>query len=160
MKLSEGVEWAAHACAILAALPTGRSLNVAALAEYHELPRAYLAKHLQALAKAGLLRSARGAHGGYSLARPASQISLWDIRAAIEGVGPDFRCHDIRRRGPCAARCEPGQACEIAAAFWEAERGYREKLGAITVASIARDVARRSTPEDAARFFGWLETVR
>ena len=100
MALGEGIEWAAHVCALLAALPAGRTLSVAALAEFHEVPKAYLAKHMQALARAGLVRSSRGPNGGYNLARPASEISLWDVREALEGAEPDFRCQEIRRRGP------------------------------------------------------------
>lgn len=97
MKISEGVEWAAHACAVLAALQTGQGLNAAALASFHELPPAYLAKHLRALSNAGLVAAARGVRCGYALARPASEITLWDIQAAILGVGPSFQCQDISR---------------------------------------------------------------
>ena len=54
MKMSEGVEWTAHACVLLAALPPGVGLPANALAEFHELAPAYMAKHMQALARAGV----------------------------------------------------------------------------------------------------------
>ncbi len=159
MALGEGIEWAAHACAVLAALPAGRALSVAALAEFHELPKAYLAKHMQALARAGLVRSNRGPNGGYSLMRPAKEISLWDVREALDGPGPDFRCQEIRRRGPCASRKGDSSSCNIAAAFWEAERLYRERLREVTIADILRNVSASSSPERAERFAQWLKSV-
>ena len=54
MKLSDGVEWGVHACTLLAVLPSDAALPAPRLAEYHGVPSAYLAKHLQALARAGV----------------------------------------------------------------------------------------------------------
>src|SRR5690606_6747859 len=73
MKTLEGVEWAAHACAVLAGLAPGSSLNATALADFHKLPSAYMAKHLQALVRGGVLAASRGGRGGYRLARPRSE---------------------------------------------------------------------------------------
>ena len=75
MRMSEGVEWTAHACVLLAALPPGVGLPAAALAEFHYLAPAYMAKHMQALARAGVVESIRGAGGGYRLARPAGEVT-------------------------------------------------------------------------------------
>ena len=71
MRLSDGVEWALHCCTLLALLPPDRPLPASRLAEFHEVPPAYLAKHLQALSRAGIIESMPGRHGGYRLARPA-----------------------------------------------------------------------------------------
>ena len=71
MRLNEGVEWAAHCLALLAALPEEMALSATRLAEYHAVPAPYLAKSLQALAGAGLISSRVGRHGGYRLTRPA-----------------------------------------------------------------------------------------
>ena len=51
MKLSDGVEWGVHVCVLLAVLAPRRRAPAARLAEYHGVPSAYLAKHLQALAR-------------------------------------------------------------------------------------------------------------
>lgn len=159
MKISEGVEWSSHACAILAGLTHGVALSASALAAFHELPPAYMAKHLQALSRAGIVRSVRGVRGGYRLGRPANEISLWDIRQAIEGAGPDFQCREIRRKGPCSAFGTSSRSCAIAAAFWAAERAYKESLQLVTVAHIARDVAMLHGAKGAARFSAWLKEV-
>jgi Rrf2 family protein len=159
MKMGEGVEWSCHACAVLAGLPQGVALRASALAAFHELPVAYMAKHLQALSRAGIVRSARGVRGGYRLARPANEISLWDIRQAIEGVSPDFLCREIRRNGPCSQFGASSRPCAVAAAFWAAERAYEQSLQVVTVAHIAHGVAKLYGPKGTARFLAWIKGV-
>ena len=159
MKISEGVEWACHACAILAGLPPGMALSASALAAFHELPPAYMAKQLQALSRAGIVRAVRGVSGGYRLARLANEISLWDIRQAIEGASPEFQCREIRRKGPCSAFGTTSRSCAIATAFWTAERAYKESLQLATVAHITREVAKLYGPKGTARFSAWLKEV-
>ncbi len=61
-------------------------MTAAALAAETRLPRATVAKVLKTLAHAGIVTGARGAAGGYRLARPANQIALTDVIAAIDGV--------------------------------------------------------------------------
>jgi Rrf2 family protein len=160
MKIGEGVEWSSHVCAVLAGLSAGAALRGSALAAFHELPAAYMAKHLQALSRAGIVRAVRGAHGGYRLARAANEISLWDIRQAIEGGGPDFQCKEIRRQGPCAQFGKQARTCAIAQAFWAAERAYQQSLQLVSVADIAKDVANLYGPKGRARFVTWVKEVR
>ncbi|MGH7040430.1 MAG: SUF system Fe-S cluster assembly regulator [Stellaceae bacterium] len=75
-----GVIIAAH----LAADPE-RQVTAAAVAAATRLPPATVAKVLKALARAGLVTAARGAAGGYRLARGAPAISLAEVVAAIDG---------------------------------------------------------------------------
>lgn len=158
MKMSEGVEWTAHACALLAALPAGVGLPANALAEFHTLAPAYMAKHMQALTRAGVVESVRGPRGGYRLARQPSEITLWDIVEAIEGEEHAFRCTEIRQQGPCVeAGAEFRRPCEIHAAFNKAEAAWRAELKAVTVADIAKEVARKFTPQRRATVTQWLE---
>lgn len=157
MQISKGVEWAAHAAVMMIALPDSRGLKAEALARYHEVPTAYMAKQLQALSKAGIVLSSRGAHGGYRLAKPATEISLWDITAAIEGYAPAFRCTEIRQNGPCGLkRKDCKRPCQIAAAFAVAERAFRDSLKLVTLADLGSQVVTGSTPERLADVMGWL----
>lgn len=75
-----GVIIAAH----LAADPE-RQVTAAAVAAATRLPPATVAKVLKTLARAGLVTAARGAAGGYRLARGSSAISLAEVVAAIDG---------------------------------------------------------------------------
>jgi Rrf2 family protein len=141
MRINKGVEWAVHACTLLAPLPLGRGLSLAALAEYHGVPEPYMAKQMQALSKAGLVRTSRGKTGGYALAKAADAISLWDIKAAIDGDAPAFRCTEIRQNGPCAVKREDCvSACPIAAAFGAAEVAYRAALASVRLSDILAHV--------------------
>lgn len=158
MRLSEGVEWAAHSCTMLAALPEGRALGPADLALFFDVPKAYLAKQLQALSKAGILTATRGPSGGYRLARATERITLRDIVLAIEGPGTCFRCQEIRRRGPTGQprRCYP-KACGIARAMWAAEQVYLAELGKVTLAKLIAEAAHEVSPEQQAAIRRWLD---
>jgi Rrf2 family protein len=156
MRMGQGVEWALHACHLLAALPPGSSLSSGQLAEFFALPAPYLSKHLQALSRAGITASVPGPQGGYRLARPAGMISLLAVVEAIEGSVPAFRCTEIRQRGP--ASLPPGRyrhPCAIASAMAQAEAAWRRELEAVTVADIKATVGRRA-PAAASAARTWL----
>src|SRR3984957_17019931 len=61
-------------------------MTAGALAGETRLPRATVAKVLKALAHGGIVAGARGAAGGYRLARAASAISVAEVVAAIDGA--------------------------------------------------------------------------
>jgi len=158
MKLSDGVEWGVHACVLLAVLPADAALPAARLAEYHGVPSAYLAKHLQALARAEVLETVKGPRGGYRLSRSPAEITVLDVVEAIDGDEPAFRCTEIRRRGPSAAPArEYRLPCGIHRVFTSADEAWRAELATTTIADLVVGVvneAPRVTLEKAAR---WLD---
>ena len=137
MKLSQGVEWALHCAVVLAQAPEGVSLSRRQLARRYDLPEAYLGKHLQAMAKAGLLHATSGPRGGFRLARPAEAISVLDVVEAIEGSAPPFSCREIRQRGAAGLPAEECvQPCTISTVMAAAHRAWRSSLRSVTVAGI------------------------
>jgi FeS assembly SUF system regulator len=78
------------------AVAPARQMTAGALAEETRLPRATVAKLLKALAHAGIVAGARGAAGGYRLARPAGAVSVAEVVAAIDGAIGVTQCtsHD------------------------------------------------------------------
>lgn len=85
MKLSTKGEYGLLA-AIDLALHSGRGpVQSVQIAERQEIPKQYLDQLLLMLKKAGLIESSRGRQGGYQLARPAQEITLFDIVTALEG---------------------------------------------------------------------------
>jgi Rrf2 family protein len=148
MKLSDGVEWGLHCATLLGFAGPDGSLPTARLAEYHALPAAYLAKHLQAMSRAGLLESVQGPKGGYRLARPASEITVLEVVEAIDGVEPAFRCAEIRRRGPTArpAREYRGQ-CGIHAVMDRADAAWRAVLAESTIADLMVGAVQGAPPK-------------
>ena len=67
-------------------------MSLEVLARDQRIPRRYLAKIVQDLRRNGLIRSVRGAHGGYVLNRPPEEISLLDIWEALEGPFCPVEC--------------------------------------------------------------------
>jgi Rrf2 family protein len=157
--MNQGVEWAAHCVVLLSMLPEGTSLSAADLAEYHGVPGPYLAKSLQALARAGLVASEPGRGGGYRLGRPADRITLLDVVGAVDEGERFFRCTEIRQRGPARApaRAYP-PVCAVAGAMWHAEDAWRRELERTTVADIARQVAGQAPEVAVDRSIRWLGT--
>jgi Rrf2 family protein len=160
MRLSEGVEWGLHCAVVLAVLPPDAALSTARLAEYHAVPEAYLAKHLQAMSRAGILAAGTGPHGGYRLARPPADISVLEVVEAVDGEDPAFRCLEIRRRGPAAV---PGREyrtmCGIHRVMVEADEAWRTRLARTSIADLAAGVARDATPKMIEKFGQWLQEV-
>jgi Rrf2 family protein len=160
MKLSQGVEWALHCCTVLALVPPGHTLPAARLAEFHEVPPAYLAKHLQALARANVIAADPGPRGGYRLARPADQISLLDVVAAVDGDEPAFRCEEIRQRGPAACGANAyRRPCGIALAMARADRAWRDELRGTSVTDLVADLAGHLHPEAERKGTAWMREV-
>ena len=96
---SEAASLAMHSMILLAGAALDRGLNVREIAAQTGASEAHLAKVLQRLAKAGLLRSSRGPAGGFSLALPAEAITLLTILEAIEGPTQPSGC--LLRRQDC-----------------------------------------------------------
>jgi len=85
MKLTRGGEYALRAVLYLAQEGETKVHMVSAVAETQEIPPRFLAKIFQILAKAGLVVSHRGVKGGFSLRRPAAEITMKDVIEAVEG---------------------------------------------------------------------------
>ncbi len=88
----------------------GVSCSVRRIAGDLDAPFHYLSKILQRLGEAGLLKTVRGVGGGVTLARPAKDISLYDIVTAIEGDELFTRCFlglpGCGEQAPCAMHAE------------------------------------------------------
>ncbi|MBI4383202.1 MAG: Rrf2 family transcriptional regulator [Nitrospinae bacterium] len=89
--ISQTAEYALRAVACLATYPK-TSLTAPRIASITKVPASYLSKVLQALGKARLVKSQRGLHGGFLLARPADKISLLDVIDAVDPIRPITQC--------------------------------------------------------------------
>ena len=162
MRLSDGIEWAVHCCSVLAFLPAGETLPAARLAEFHGVPGPYLAKHLQALTRAGITRSSPGPRGGFRLARRPDEITVLDIVLAIEGDDPAFTCTEIRRNGPQAkppVDYERLGPCGIATAMWRAEDAWRRELAGVSIADLTQTLLHTVPSEQLTAGAVWVQDV-
>jgi Rrf2 family protein len=86
VKLSLKVE---YACRVLAQLSrtygNQKFSHIDELAKSEEIPANYLVQILNELRNGGLINSRRGKQGGYSLAKPPSEVTLYEIVTAIDG---------------------------------------------------------------------------
>ena len=83
MKLTKRGHYSVKALLDLSLQARGCLASVSAIAQRQNLPAPYLEKLLIELRRANLVVSVRGAQGGYRLARPAAEISLGEILAAV-----------------------------------------------------------------------------
>lgn len=85
------IEYALRIMVYLASLGE-KTPTIAQIASATKVPAGYLAKVLRQLARAGLIRSQRGLHGGSTLARPGDQISVWDVVQAVDPIARITTC--------------------------------------------------------------------
>lgn len=84
MRVSAKADYALRACAELAAAGAG-PMKAERISDAQDIPIKFLESILLELKHAGIVRSQRGPDGGYSLARPAAEISLADVIRAVDG---------------------------------------------------------------------------
>lgn len=132
MELTRKGEYAIRAILFLARRPPGEVALLGEIAIGAQVPPTFLAKILQGLAKLGLVRSARGAGGGFTLARPATAITLREVVEAVEGPIVPNRC--LTRGAPC----EAGGACQVHLVWRRVQRQVVEVLDGVTIAELAQ----------------------
>jgi len=106
--LSKRTDYALLAVSHLARMGSNTSVRAREIAERYEIPAELLAKILQRLARSGVLLSSTGPSGGYALARPADEITVGEVLAAVEGAPALAQC--LRDEPGC---CEQISRCTI-----------------------------------------------
>src|SRR5260221_8091297 len=105
LQISRKIDYGLRAMIHLSGLPAGKIASLQDLSTRLHVPREFLAKILKVLAGRGLVRSSRGAHGGYQLARPPAQISFLEVIEAAEGPVQLNVCLDHMDRCDVSAGC-------------------------------------------------------
>ena len=109
------------------------------LAEAEGIPEKYVSKLAAQLVAARILRSVRGARGGYELARPAEDIDILSVVEVLEG-----RLSLVDCRGEGNAACPRAPGCGARELWSGLEEGMRSFLAARKLSSL---VPRRGEPE-------------
>ncbi len=85
MRISAKADYAVRATLELAASPDAKPVKGTKLADAQDIPLQFLEHILLDLKHAGLVKTKRGARGGYWLAEPASEVTVADVIRAVEG---------------------------------------------------------------------------
>jgi Rrf2 family protein len=131
MHVSARSDYAVRAVVELAA--SDRPMTAEELAAAQDIPRKFLTAILAALKRAQILRSQRGAIGGYRLARPATEISVADVMRAVEGQLADVRGERAE------SLTYDGTAVPLQVVWVALRSSLRSVLEGTTVAQIAAD---------------------
>jgi len=108
MKLSTKGRYGLRAV-IDVALHSGEELvSISSIAKRQGISESYLEQLMAKLKRAGIVKSARGAQGGYALARPPANISVGDILRALEGDINPVNCPGVLDEGE---GCGSADAC-------------------------------------------------
>lgn len=127
MRISAKAEYGCLAIIELArSQAVGRPMRVREIAEAQGIPGRYLVQILLQLKSAGLVRSVRGAVGGYSLLRAAEEITVAEVIGVIDGPG------DPPREATSPAARELGEVLR------RAHAAERIVLAGVKIADLAR----------------------
>jgi Rrf2 family protein len=131
VRISAKADYAVRAGIELASAQPGPPMKAEAIATAQGIPVKFLLNILSELKHAKLVQSHRGAEGGYSLARPAEEITLADVIRAVEG--PLANVHESRPED-VTYKGSAEQLTEI----WIAVRAsLRAVLERVTLADVA-----------------------
>jgi len=130
LRISKLTDYGTVVLACLAARP-GQRHPATAVAEATRLGLPTVSKLLKSFHRAGLVTSARGPHGGYQLARPATGISAAEIIDAIEGPVAITECSGDH------SACDFETVCSTGTAWQHVNVAIRRSLGRISLAQLS-----------------------
>jgi len=133
VRISVKVDYAVRAMIQLAAEATEEPVKADTIARAQDIPLKFLLGILSDLKRAHLLRSQRGAEGGYWLARPAEDIALADVIRAIDG--PLANVHDTS----LATLAYPGPAEQLREVWMAVRTSLRSVLEVVTLADRSEE---------------------
>jgi Rrf2 family protein len=129
MKVSAKTEYACVAMLELASqYGSDEPVRIRKIAERHAVPPRFLVQILLQLKGAGLVKSTRGAAGGYHLNRPPEQVSLGEIMQVVEGGKANGQTTNASPDSPAVKA--------LTQAWSEVDAAERSMLGKITLAHL------------------------
>jgi Rrf2 family protein len=136
MQIPRRVDYGLRAVIYLSEKDPAKCCSIAEIAEHQGVPRKFLEKIIQDLIRGGLIKSKRGACGGYSLARSPELITFYDVIAAIEGPIAVNVCMDEE------IGCDQMPRCSMIGVWSEVQRSVTEVLSRTTIAALRQSPCR------------------
>ena len=113
-------------------------ISLGSIADAEGLPLAYLEHLVQRLRRAELVESRRGAHGGYSLARPAADITMADVVQALEGEIAPIECITADADGALVCSREGESPCPTKLLWTRVQGSIVRTLNDMTLDDLVR----------------------
>ena len=136
MKLSTQEEYGLRCLLRLGMQPAGGSLTIAELSRQEGISAPTVAKMLRVLRRGGLVKSARGKDGGYTLARPAAEVNVGEALAVLGGRIFDTRF--CERHSGAAASCTHLPDCSIRSVWRRLQQAVDEVLDRLSLKDLLR----------------------
>jgi Rrf2 family protein len=133
MRISAKADYAVRAVVELAAAEGDKPVKAERVANAQEIPLNFLENILGELRHAGVVRSHRGAEGGFRLARPPEEITVADVIRAVEGPLASVR------GGPPEDANYAGAATSLPRVWIAVRANLRRVVENVTIADIAAD---------------------
>ncbi len=112
----------------------GSYLSAREISEKYQVPKRLLAEVLKDLGRSGLVESQRGATGGYSLSRPAEEITVGEVVSALEGTPLLASCESSD--GLAGTECDVEPNCPIRSPLQRIREGIWRQLERTTLRSL------------------------
>ncbi len=131
MRITQEADYAVRICIVLDS--KGEKMGAAAISEAACIPQKFSLKILRKLGEKEIVRSYKGAYGGYELARDSNQLSILEIIEAIDGemlISKCLECDYDCSRNPKKS------CCKVHIAFGAINKKLTDNLGAITIGMI------------------------
>ena len=139
--LSQKSRYALRALLVLAAKGDDTPVQISEIAEREKIPRKFLEAILLELKKTGIVRSHRGRQGGYSLGKPAKDISFADVLRVTDGPLALSPCVSVMAYRKCDD-CFDEAVCGIRKALLAARDATAEVLESRSLATAAAQMKR------------------
>jgi Rrf2 family protein len=138
MLFSTKAEYGVRLMVALGRQPGSTPVSLSAVAEAERLPLSYLEHLVAKLRRANLVISTRGAHGGYSLAKPAEEITLDTVVEALEGQIAPMECFHETPEGKvlCSHESDGDHACATKLLWTRVQGGVTKALAGTTLAEL------------------------
>ncbi|MFT5122093.1 MAG: Rrf2 family protein [Candidatus Omnitrophota bacterium] len=130
IKVSKKVEYGLTSLIHLDSMGPHAKVTTKELSEIYEIPEQHLGKVLQKMAKADLVDSTKGAHGGYSTRKSLSDISLGQLVEVLDG--PAKAVHEGEQHALCVEFC----TCYAKGVMHEIQQYVRRSLYDISLARL------------------------
>lgn len=134
MQVTRAEEYAIIGLLYLARQPSERVVMIEEISDAEAIPRSFLAKIFQSLVKGGLVRSHRGASGGFSLTRSAAKINLLQVFQCVEGAFALQKC--VTDDPECVVSHDRLRNCALCAIFAEAQGRVNEVFAGTTLQDL------------------------